>query len=97
MNHNEIVAEIVDYIRACGGNISNWYAGIAADPRTRLFSDHMVSEKIGHWIFRSASTVDQARYAEKQLLALGCDGGPSGGDNTTNTVYAYKKTMQTRQ
>ena len=76
---------------------SEWYVGIASDARKRLFTDHNVSEENGQWIYRQATSEDEARDAEAQLLELGCKGGAGGGDENTDFVYAYKITATTRE
>ena len=91
----EIKAEMKAYIDKRGGPYSSWYAGIAADPKDRLFSDHGVDKDNGAWIFRTSSTADEARRVEEYLIALGCDGGGGGGDAATKAIYAYKKTPNT--
>ncbi len=91
----EIKAEMKAYIDKHGGPDSSWYAGIAADPKDRLFSDHGVDKDNGAWIFHTSSTADEARRIEKYLIALGCDGGGGGGDAATKAIYAYKKTPNT--
>lgn len=92
---NQAAADIEQYIREHGGDFSNWYAGIAADPRHRLFSDHNVTEHGGAWIYRDAITEAEARKAEDYLLSLGCKGGDGGGDYRTRYVYAYRITPTT--
>lgn len=93
----EIIADIANYVRDSGGAYSAWYAGIAADPRARLFNDHPVREQGDSWIYRESEGSDAARQIEEHLLARGMDGGPGGGDSTTKSVYAYKKTANTRE
>lgn len=88
--------DIVAHINKQGGAYSSWYAGIAADPKDRLKSGHGVAlTNDNWWIHRACSTDDDAREVEKALLDLGCDGGPSGGDHATKSVYAYLKTSST--
>lgn len=88
--------EIAKYItNNGGGNYSNWYAGIASDPKARLFTDHKVSETSGKWIYCPCTNDAHARSAEEALLKLGCDGASGGGDSSTTWVYAYLKTNQT--
>lgn len=91
----QIISDINAYMKACGGNNSDWYVGIATDARQRLFDDHAVSEKDGCWIYRQATSSDVARSVEKAYLDAGCDGGPGGGDDGTDYVYAYKKARDT--
>jgi hypothetical protein len=91
---NEAYRFLVDYMNRNSGAYSDWYAGIAADPKDRLESGHGVSKE-GAWEF--VPTSDEARQVEQALFTLGCDGGPGGGDDTTNGIYVYRKTRTTRQ
>ena len=92
----EIKAEIKEYMDKWGGSYASWYAGIAADPRVRLFNDHGVHEKGDAWIHRPCGSADIARSAEDYLInTLGCAGGGGGGDENTKQVYAYKKSSHT--
>ncbi len=93
----QIIQDITTHVANCGGAYSQWYIGIAAAPRDRLFSDHSVDEKNGNWIFRTCATSDEAREVEDYFIAKGMKGGPGGGDSTTKSVYAYKITSNTRE
>ena len=86
---------IIAYIKKQGGAARSWYAGIAADARDRLFSDHNISEDSGWWILQHCKSSTDARAVEKALLDYGCDGGEGGGDKTTTQAYAYLKTHTT--
>lgn len=92
---NSVYFEIKNYMDAGGGDYRNWYTGIACDPRSRLFAQHCVSEQGGAWIYRDAGNDTSARAVEQALLALGCKGGPCGGDYSTRFVYAYRITSAT--
>ncbi len=93
---NQIIREIDDHIRKCGGGYSLWYVGIASDPKDRLFNDHNVDEKNDAWIHRDCGSESAARRVEKHFLTKGCDGGAGGGDYSTKYAYAYKKKSHTR-
>ncbi|MBP9013924.1 MAG: hypothetical protein KBG22_09985 [Smithella sp.] len=86
----QIKQDIENYMRQFGGRYSDWYAGVASDPRKRLFIDHNVDEKNGAWIFRDCGSDAVARNIEDYFLNKGCKGGPGGGDYTTRYVYAYR-------
>jgi hypothetical protein len=87
----KIVSDIVAHQESSGASPVSWYAGIAADPDERLFVNHHVRRQGDWWIFRKASSANEARAIEQQLLAVaGFQGGPGGGDNSTVFVYAYK-------
>lgn len=90
-----IAGEIDTYIGGTG--YRNWYAGVASDPRRRLFVEHNVEEHGGRWIFRPCSSDDVAREVEQHFLGKGCQGGPGGGDGGTRYVYAYLVTPSTRE
>lgn len=93
----EAFADITAYMNTNGGAPSAWYAGIASDPRQRLFNDHNVAEQGGTWIYRTCSTDDDARIVEDALIRMGCKGGGGGGDASTKAVYAYKITPHTAE
>ena len=76
---------------------SDWYVGIAADARARLFNDHSVDEKADVWVYVKADSSTVARDVEKAYHDSGHDGGPGGGDNTTVWVYAYVKSSRTSE
>lgn len=90
-----IINDINAYMQKCGGKASDWYVGIAADARARLFNDHCVNEKTDAWIYRQADTSTMARSVEDAYHKSGHDGGPGGGDNSTVFVYAYRKGSHT--
>lgn len=91
-----IISEIKEFMKKWGGNYSDWYVGIASDPRKRLFTEHNVDEKKDAWIYRKCDNSDIAREIEEYFVEiLGTDGGAGGGDETTKYVYAYKKAPHT--
>lgn len=94
---NKVAGEIDAYIQQHGGIYSQWYVGIASNPRNRLFNDHNVDEKNGTWIYRDAGSDTAARRIENYFLAKGCKGGDGGGDASTKYVYAYRITSTTRE
>jgi hypothetical protein len=91
----EIVADIENYVRSCGGAYPQWYAGIAGRPRDRLFNAHAVKEKGDAWIFRECPNAETARVIEEFFISRGMDGGVGGGDSATKCVYVYRKTSST--
>lgn len=92
----EIVENLNRYMRGFPETTnSEWYVGIATNPRNRLFDDHNVSENTGIWSFATADTHEIARAVEQSYLDAGCDGGGGGGDSSTKAVYVYLKTSST--
>ena len=94
-NKEEIIKDIEGYIANRAGDIYEWYVGIAAKPKERLFDDHSVDEHNGAWIWRRASSDSVARDIEQHFLDKGAQGGPGGGDEDTTAVYAYEITLDT--
>lgn len=90
MVNNSIVNNIKNYANKEGSGYSNWYCGIASDPKKRLFNDHNVPTN-SWWIYQDAMTEQDARDTENYLLHFGFDGDTGGGDHSTTYVYAYKK------
>lgn len=93
----EIIQSFKDYMAENGGEYSDWYVGIASDPKKRLFNDHNVSENAGIWIYDNAETQKTAREIEEYFISQGTDGGQGGGDSSTIYAYAYKKTAYTNE
>lgn len=94
----QIIADIDGYIENNGAYFGNWYVGIAASPRDRLFDDHNVREKGDAWIFREATSSTVAREVETYFINVkGMQGGPGGGDVNSRFVYAYKIKSHTRE
>jgi hypothetical protein len=93
----EAYAQIVNYINTNGGVYKNWYVGVASNVISRLFTDHLVSQVNGVWIYCYCQNDVAARSVEEALLQLGCDGGPGGGDSSSTQIYAYLKTFWTNQ
>ena len=52
----EIKFEFIAFIKERGGDFSDWYIGIAADPLTALKSQHKVDQNEDDWIYKQALT-----------------------------------------
>lgn len=74
-----------------------WYVGIAEKPKRRLFDEHGVTEENGESFRMRATDVEEARRAEKTLIAAGFQGHPGGGTDDSTAVYAYRITPTTSQ
>ena len=80
---------LIEFAQSTNTPLAGWYAGIADDPKRRLFSEHDISEYADTYIAIPTTSVDVARQAERALLQTGMDGGPGGGDAATTWVYAF--------
>lgn len=90
MTTQEALDAIYNYILKNGGKYFEWYIGVAADPKERLFNNHSVNEKADCWIYCPCSSSIDARNVEAYFVKLGTKGGTGGGDYSTIHVYAYK-------
>jgi hypothetical protein len=91
----QIVSDVKSFLLTQGGRYSDWYIGITKNLGGRLFGDHRVGLNDNSWIACLAVDSEHAREAERQLLTLGCDGGPGGGSDESCGVYAYQKQRHT--
>jgi len=95
-SEEQIRVDIQSYIQRWGGGYDAWYVGIAKDPAGRLFSEHGVNKQEDLWIWRPATSTSAARRIERYFVELlNTGGGPGGGDQESDCVYAYKKTRRT--
>ena len=96
MTLQEFIKQFTDYIENNGNQPTDWYSGIASDPKKRLFEEHNVNEQSGQWIYDNAGSESTARTVEKYLIdTYGTQGGSGGGDENTTWVYSYKITTNT--
>lgn len=90
---DKIIADIRSHMIRCGVDVWNEvYVGVTSDAMERLFSGHRVMKIGDRWIYRQATSSSDARAAESYFHnKLGADGGPGGGDDSADYVYAYWK------
>ncbi|MBP6989321.1 hypothetical protein KBB48_00930 [Candidatus Shapirobacteria bacterium] len=93
-----IISDIKSYAAQHPSKWKDWYFGIAADPKQRLFVDHSVTEKGDVWIYRPCINSESARKIEDYFVNnLETKGDVGGGDNDTKYVYAYLITSHSRE
>ncbi len=93
----KIILDIKSYVAKNGGAYSQWYIGVTADPKQRLFNDHAVKETGDAWIYAACTSSTVAREIEDYFIRLGMKGGSGGGDATSKYVYGYKITQSTKE
>ena len=69
---------------------SSWCVGITSDVERRVYGEHS-APRDGTTLTRRAASSADARWVEKELLDLGSDGAPGGGDDDAVYVYAFIK------
>ena len=93
----QIKFEILAYIKEFGGDFSDWYIGIAADPKGTMFQTHKVHQDDDIWLHKQALTFTACKTIQKYFLdILKTDGeAVSEGDEDTDCIYIYKKSSRT--
>lgn len=94
----QVKYEILAYIKEFGGDFSDYYVGIAADPQKALFETHGVDKDKDPWLYKQTLTFAAARTVQRYFLdRLRADGeAVVQGDADTDCVYVYKKSANTR-
>jgi hypothetical protein len=87
----EIITDIANYVRDCGGKFSQWYIGIAADAEDRLFNGHAVNRNGDAWIYRLSASSTVARKVEDHFVAKGMNGGPAAAIRRPSTSTPIEK------
>ncbi|EKN07561.1 hypothetical protein [Parabacteroides johnsonii] len=91
----QIVSDIMEHLKNSGKSYySEFYIGITNDARRRLFEEHHVLQN-SWWIYRTATSVEEARRVERYFLDMGMRGGDGGGNETSTVVYCYAVTPKT--
>ena len=84
-----IVNEVMAHMSKYGGKYQDWYAGVADDAKTRLFTEHGVNESGDAWICRQCVDDVTARQIERYFMKKGCKGGPVGDFWFRDTVRVH--------
>ena len=93
----QIKFEILAYIKEFGGEFNEWYVGIAADPKKKMFEEHSVHKEEDIWLYKQALTFAACKTIQDYFLKiLEVDGvSVTGGNEDTDCVYLYKKSVRT--
>lgn len=95
---NDVVNDIVCYIRKTQTPLDEWYVGIAKDAKVRLFEDHRVNKNMDYWIYRKCLSNDAACRVKQCLITkYQMDGGLNSAGYALRFVYAYKKERHTKE
>ena len=66
----QIKFEILAYIKEFGGDFSEWYVGIAADPKGTMFQTHKVHQDDDIWLHKQALTFTACKTIQKYFLDI---------------------------
>jgi hypothetical protein len=91
-----IVINILEFIQLEGGHRMTWYVGVTDDPQGRLFDEHQVHYQNYAWIYRTASSEEEALWVEGYFLEYGLDGRKGSMRPDYLMVYVYRKGINTK-
>ncbi len=93
----EIKFEFLAFIKEKGGDFSDWYIGIAADPVSTLTAQHQIDQSEDAWIYKQALTFQACRTVQRFFQdKLNMDGETLlRGNEDTDCVYLFKKSERT--
>jgi len=105
INHHEIIEDIEDQIRRCGGVWEEWCVGTAKDSRGTFFQRHREADLGDGLTYREAYTPDAAQAVVAHLVndrglephrdaATGAE-RPSAPQEPGKIVFVYRKTAAT--
>ena len=95
---NRIIPLVSAHILLNGGIFNEWYVGITKDIEGRVYGFHKVRREDIDTIILEATSKEEAKKAETELLKIrGVDGEEGGGDPESVFVYCYKKNPHTRE
>jgi hypothetical protein len=93
---SEIIADLETHVAKFGGVFGEWYVGITADPKKRLFSEHRLRSSGDAWISRRAVDDLQAAEVQEYFKTVRKTQGGSKGTLHDVYVYAYKMKSHTK-
>jgi len=96
-SRSEIIDDIEDFIERNGGAFAEWYVGVAASPKLKLFKLHKLKDKGDVCISRRARDEYEAHEVAEYFRTIRKTKGPAGQpDETCLCVYSYKMKSHTR-
>jgi hypothetical protein len=96
-SQQDAIQAFLTHADSCGGDYSDWYVGVAADPERTLFEYHLVEPRGQYMYCRLASFSDAKEAAERCRLLYGTKSGMPFGWQDAIYLYAYRMTTRTRE
>jgi hypothetical protein len=93
---SEIIADVENHVAKFGGDFTEWYVGVTANPKERLFTQHRLRSSGDAWITRRAIDDLQAAEVQEYFKSVRKTQGGSKGGLVDIFVYAYKRKSHTR-
>lgn len=93
--YHDAIAHLETVIAEFGGAYKDWYVGIARNGQDRLAAHNVQNEP---WATYRTTHEQIARDVEAFFIdQRGTQGGKSGGDSRTRTVYAFRISATTTE
>lgn len=93
----QIILDFEAFIDKNGKYYRQFYVGITNDLNNRLVNGHNVDDTVPCIWSTNPLHTNIIRAIEKYFLDKGTKGGPGGGDESAQYVYAYLITPKTRE
>jgi hypothetical protein len=95
----QVKYEFLAYIKEFDPTFSNWYVGIADQPKQALFERHGVRDDEDPWLYKQLLTNRAARTVQDYFLDHLRTAGARTSEHSENfdCVYLYKIAAHTRQ
>lgn len=93
----QIKYEILAHIKEFGGEFSDWYVGVADDPKDALHGRHRADENEDVWLYKQALSTQACRTVQSYFLQrLNTDGeAVAASEQDMRYIYVYKKSART--
>jgi hypothetical protein len=95
----QVKYEFLAYIKEFDPTFSNWYVGLADQPKQALFEHHGVRDAEDPWLYKQLLTNRAARTVQQYFIEhLKTAGAPLiEQSENVDCVYLYKVAAHTRQ
>lgn len=95
----QVKYEFLAYIKEFDPTFSNWYVGLADQPKQALFEQHGVRDAEDPWLYKQLLTHRAARTVSQYFIEHLKTAGelPPEQSENVDCVYLYKISAHTRQ
>jgi hypothetical protein len=95
----QVKYEFLAYIKEFDPTFSNWYVGLADQPRQALFERHGVRDAEDPWLYKQRLTNRAARTVQQYFIEHRETAGAPSMEQSEDVdcVYLYKVAAHTRQ
>ena len=89
-NQSEIIEDVLEHIRQCGGDLGDWQVGTAQDPQGPFFRRHSAEELGDGFLYRAAYTTYAADEVLERLKDCGLHPDRAAATQPGKIVFVYR-------